>query len=193
MVTSQTKSIAIFASGTGTNALALIKAAKKYKAPIKCLICDHPDAQITKENIDIPIYVIPFEKDKKNHEKKILEVLSQYQINWIFLAGYMRILSSEFINHFSKENTRRIINIHPSLLPKYKGLNAYERSFNNNDNFSGITIHFVDSGIDTGEIIYQGKFERKVGDNLDDFIKRGKELEHILYPQILERVTKLSY
>lgn len=192
-MTLPTNAIAIFASGTGSNALALIDYAQKINSPISCLICDNPQAPIVKANIDIPIYVVPFDRNKSEHEKTIEQILAKHQVNWIFLAGYMRILSREFIQKFSDKDRSRIINIHPSLLPQYKGLNAYERSYMNNDSFSGVTIHYVDSGIDTGEIIFQGKFERKNEDKLEDFINRGKKLEHLLYPKILERITNHNY
>ena len=192
-MTSLTNGIAIFASDTGSNALALIDYAQKINAPIRCLICDNPNAAIIKADINIPIIVIPYGESKKEHEAKIMEALNKYEVEWIFLAGYMRILSKDFIDHFSNNNHSRIINIHPSLLPHYKGLNAYEKSFFNDDQFSGVTIHYVDAGIDTGEIILQGRFDRDKNDKLDDYIHRGKSLEHILYPQVLERVTRFNY
>lgn len=194
---SQTKNIAIFASGNGSNAIELIKHAKKLNFTIACLICDNPHAGILKKEIPIPIHLIEKTKSKKEHEREILKTLERYQVNWIFLAGYMRILSEDFIAKFTHKHPThahsRIINIHPSLLPKYQGLHAYERSFANNDQFGGITIHYVDAGIDTGEMILQGKFERKNEDTITDYIKRGQELEHGLYPKILERVIKYDY
>ena len=185
--------IAIFASGNGSNAEKLIKKAKDLNYQISCLICDNPKAGILKKNLQIPVHIIPYDSSKNAHENEILNTLRKYQVNWIFLAGYMRILSKNFIDEFSYKDQTQIINIHPSLLPKYRGLNAYEKSYYNGDMESGITIHYVDSGIDTGNIILQGKFKRKENDNLSDFIQRGQELEHTLYPKILERVIKYNY
>ena len=190
---SQNNSIAIFASGNGSNAIKLIECAQSNNKEIACLISDNPNANILKVKLDIPVHLIPYNHSKTKHEEEILKVLKQYDVNWIFLAGYMRILSANFIQRFTHKNKSQIINIHPSLLPKYQGLNAYERSYQNQDQYSGITIHYVDAGIDTGEIIIQGKFERTKADSLQDFIQKGLKLEHTLYPQILMRVFKYNY
>jgi len=196
-VTLQNK-FAIFLSGTGSNAMSLINFAKRNNIYISCIICDQEDAAFLRHKCTIETLIIPYHGNKQDHEEKILNELLKRDINWIFLAGYMRILSSYFIDKFqkrlneAKRSTSRIINIHPSLLPRYKGLNAYQRFFKSNDQFTGISIHYVDSGIDTGEVIVQEKIERIENENYENFVDRAKKVENQLYPIILNQVNKLS-
>ena len=186
--------IAILASGTGSNALALIQKAKTLKhIEITVIITDQPRAGVTEHAKDhhIPYFEIPKNRlSKIEHEQKILKTLNKHEIDWIFLAGYMRLLSSDFINVFYSEKLgeAKIVNIHPSLLPKYPGLDAFERAFESQDKESGITLHFVDSGMDTGKIIKQKSFEKFKDDTLEDFKKRGQSIEHEIYPALLEHL-----
>lgn len=187
--------IALFVSGSGTNAQALLEYATAHNIEVNCIICDNPNAEILKKELSVPVTLIPFLGSKKAHEQSILKFLGQKEITWIFLAGYMRILSSSFIDNFHQNinSQNRIVNIHPSLLPKYKGLNAYEHFYHSSDKHTGISIHFVDSGIDTGEIILQGKINRIPNENINDFIERAKKIEHELYPKILHRAYFNNY
>lgn len=190
--------LALFASGSGSNVEAILDFAKVkgYLSQIKVLICDKPQAQVIEraKKFHIPALFIEYKKNlartkeenKKRHEELIRATLDEYGVNWIALAGYMRIFSEDFISHYPN----RIINIHPSLLPKYKGKDAYEQAFASGDHKSGITIHFVDSGIDTGPIIYQKSFKRLDNDNLETFKSRGLKLEHTIYPMVLEQLFK---
>lgn len=192
--------IAIFASGSGSNAQALIEKAHLLGKQISCLITDQIAAGVIQkaQQLDTPVYVIPFTRskdhsypeDKKLHEKKILDILKERKVNWIFLAGYMRILSQSFLQEFYNNQTHKynVINIHPSLLPAFPGKQAYKDAYETNVKESGITVHFVDDGIDTGPIIAQEKFSRKESDSLEDFSSRGLALEHKLYPHILEQL-----
>ena len=188
--------ICIFASGNGTNAINLIHESRKYDhIKVVGLLCDNPDANILKKikPFDIPAFVVPFKNNKVSHEKEILSIISNLNIHWIFLAGYMRILSANFINQFKLSNDRsRIINVHPSLLPAFKGKNAYQQAFDSRVSKSGVTIHLVDSGIDSGEVILQKEFYRLDSDSLDDFKNRGMQLEYLLYPQVLKMITHNS-
>lgn len=156
---------------------------------IACLICDKPGAGVIKraETAGIPAHVIPKTGTKAAHETEILAVLSDYKIDWILLAGYMRILGHDLLSAFYDPvlGENRVINIHPSLLPAFRGKDAYERSFDSGQN-SGITIHFVNDQIDEGRIILQAGFPRKAEDRFEDFQKRGMELEYQLYRQAID-------
>ena len=126
----------------------------------------------------------------KNHvqaEKKILSELKRSKINLICLAGFMKILSKSFIKNF-KGN---ILNIHPSLLPKYKGLNTHERAIRNNDKYSGCTVHFVNSRLDSGKIINQKKVRINKLDNPVTLAKKILVQEHKLYPAAIMKVLSL--
>ena len=120
----------------------------------------------------------------KNSEKIILVELKKNKIDLVCLAGFMRILSRNFIKSFSG----KIINIHPSLLPKYKGLNTHTKAINNNDKFSGCTVHYVNSKIDSGRIILQKKVKIYKSDTAKKTHKRILKQEHILYPKALAKV-----
>ncbi len=185
--------IALFASGSGTNAQNLIQIKDELKnCQLVKVITDKEDAGILSKCNDMhfPIEVITKKTTKLEHEKEILKSLKADNIDWILLAGYMRILSADFIHKFYDKNLKqsKIINIHPSLLPKYQGLQAFERCFHSNDKTGGITLHFVDSGVDTGEIIDQQSFLRE--ETLEDFIKAGQKVEHKIYPDFLRRLDK---
>jgi phosphoribosylglycinamide formyltransferase-1 len=183
--------IAIMASGKGTNARNLILSGKVIpNISVCCLISDVKDApalQMAKE-LGVDSFYIPVEKKenlqktKDFHESKVIALLKEHDVDWIFLAGYMRILGKTLLQAYHK----RIVNIHPSLLPAFPGKNAYEDAFNYGVKLSGVTTHFVDEGIDTGKIILQDSFIRKNNDTLDDFKARGLELEHRLYSKTLE-------
>lgn len=187
-------SFAIMASGEGSNALALLESAKKWGAlsHFRVVICDVPDAPVLKrvQNFGVPTVVIPREKgeSRRAHEQKIEMTLRLKGVSWILLAGYFRILSAEFIAPFAG----RIINIHPSLLPAYPGLQAYERAFNDGVSESGVSVHLVTAEVDAGEILLQQKFPRESGDSLEQFITRGKTLEHRLYAQALAQILKIE-
>ena len=199
--------IAIYASGNGTNAINILDCVSENlkETSVNCLITDQENAGIISKMKDHPLYhdipvvIIPFtlrrnkcavesySDAKKRHESMILESLQRHHVDWITLAGYMRILSSDFLTHFYDKNLccNRVINIHPSLLPKFPGKDAYELAFQSNDYISGATVHFVDSGIDTGEIILQQSFVRKREDSIDDFKRRGLQIEYQIYKKAL--------
>lgn len=189
--------VAILASGTGTNALKLIEAAKLLtRVSIELVIVDQMQAPLIQTLKDsesgLNLQMILQDQSlkgsdrRKEHEKRVLQVLHAENIQYIFLAGYMRILSAEFVSQFHN----RLINIHPSLLPKFPGLHAYEQAFAAKESHSGVTVHFVDEGVDTGAIIAQAQFPRLDSDSITDFIARGKSLEWNLYPEVLKRLDR---
>lgn len=127
-------------------------------------------------------------QSKVDYENQWLEKLNAIPHNFGLLCGYMKILGPTFLNYYwcTELSVFRLINIHPSLLPAYPGLNSYQRAFENNDKKGGVTLHLVDEGVDSGAILKQESFERREDDSLESFEKRGLELEHKLYPQLIQ-------
>lgn len=187
------KKIVIFASGRGTNAEAIYQYSLDGKFQVSAIITDNPEALVIQKAMDwdVPVHVISKDggESRKDHEKKIISILDTLEFNLIVLAGYERLLSSFFIKSFAKNS---IINIHPSLLPAFPGLLSYERAFHEGVKESGITIHYVDEGMDTGKIIHQEKFDRHHHHELEDFKRSGLALEHKHYPRIIEKILSES-
>ena len=178
---------AIFISGKGSNLKNLYKFSKLKISPINIslVISNNRNAKglLFAKSKKIEKKVYNFKKDK-NCEKKILNDLKKKKINFICLAGFMKILSKEFIKKFNG----KIINIHPSLLPKYKGLNTHKRVLENQEKFSGCTVHFVSSRLDSGKIILQKKVRVFKKDSLVSLSKRILKQEHILYPKAINKI-----
>ncbi|MAX66218.1 MAG: phosphoribosylglycinamide formyltransferase [Halobacteriovoraceae bacterium] len=187
---------AILASGRGSNARKILEIKDSLvNIDISLLISNRQAAACLnlEKEYDIQTLLISSKNlSQQEHERLLIKKLREHNISWIFLAGYMKILSSHFLSNFYDKTWKqnKVINIHPSLLPKFKGLNAYQQAFASNDDHSGITIHFVDSDVDSGQIITQKKFEKDKKDSLDDFIQRGLKIEHKLYPQVLKKLDK---
>ncbi|MCB0347596.1 MAG: hypothetical protein KDD37_02110 [Bdellovibrionales bacterium] len=176
--------IAIFASGLGTNALALKRAYKDFYSIDPILITDNPKSPICEEGI-----LIPF-TNKEEHEATLLRILFENKIDWLLLAGYMRILSANFIAMFSSwhNNKNQILNIHPSLLPKYKGKDAYLQAWNSKDSHTGVSVHLVTEVLDSGDILVQIPFLIRRDIDLEQFITESKKIENDLYMQVLRRI-----
>ena len=178
---------AIFISGTGSNLKNLIKFSLLKKSPIKIsfIVSNNIKAKglyfAKKYRIKKKTYNF---KNKKLSENLILEELKKNKINLICLAGFMKILSANFIKKFNGN----ILNIHPSLLPKYKGLNTHERVIKNNERFSGCTVHYVSSSLDSGKIILQKKILVSKKDTPSTLKKRILKQEHILYPKAINKL-----
>jgi len=182
-------STAVFISGRGTNLKSLIKFSKKKNSPIniKLIISNTNKAKGLKYSKAYKIQkkVIDF-KNKNIAENKLLNLLSKKKIRFICLAGFMKILSKKFIKKFSG----KIVNIHPSLLPKYKGLNTHQKALKNNDKYSGCTVHYVTGKVDTGKIILQKKVKIKRKDSLNTLTRKVLLEEHKLYPMAISKVFK---
>ena len=130
---------------------------------------------------------------REHHEQQVLRILKERgELDFIVLAGYMRILSENFLRGFKDERLGiyRVINIHPSLLPAFPGAHAYEDAFAYGVRLSGITVHLVDEKVDHGPILAQECFERLPQDSLDEFKARGLAVEHRLFPQVLQEISK---
>ena len=181
---------AVFISGTGSNLKSLIKFSKLKKSPIsiKLIITNSKLAKGLKYGgiFKIKKKIINF-KNKEIAEKKILNELEKNKIDLICLAGFMKILSKNFIKNFKG----KILNIHPSLLPKYKGLNTHQKAIENKDKYSGCTVHFVNSKLDSGKIILQKKVNILKKDSPDSLAKRILAQEHKLYPKAILKIFSL--
>ena len=181
---------AVFISGTGSNLKSLIKFSKKKKSPISIdlIISNNPKAKglkLGKKN-KIKRKVYNFKK-KYKIENQILSDLKKHKIKMICLAGFMEILSRNFITKFKG----KILNIHPSLLPKYKGLNTHQRALDNNEKYSGCTVHFVNSKLDSGKIILQKKVKILKNDTKNSLARKILIQEHKLYPRSIIKIFSL--
>jgi len=178
---------AVFISGTGSNLKSLIKFSKTKKSPISInlIISNNPKAKglnLGKIN-KIKKKVFNFKK-KHKIENQILVVLKKYEIKMICLAGFMKILSRNFIKKFKG----KITNIHPSLLPKYKGLNTHQRALDNNEKYSGCTVHFVNARLDSGKIILQKRVRIMKNETKKTLRKKILLQEHKLYPKAILKI-----
>ena len=181
---------AIFISGTGSNLKSLIKFSKTNKSPISVdlIVSNNPKAKglYYAKKYKIKKKVLNF-KDKNSTENKLFSILKVNNIKMICLAGFMKILSKNFIKKFNG----KILNIHPSLLPKYKGLNTHERVLNNKEKYSGCTVHFVNSKLDSGKIILQKKVKITKNETNDSLAKKILVQEHKIYPKAILKIFNL--
>ena len=180
---------AVFISGTGSNLKNIIKFSKVKKSPItiNLIVSNTSLAKGLRYADQFKIKKKIFNLNNNNeNEKNILISLKKEKIKFICLAGYMKILSKKFIKKFDG----KIINIHPSLLPKYKGLNTHSRVIKNKDKLSGCTVHFVTTKLDSGKIILQKKVKISANDNPISLKKKVLKQEHKLYP---EAILKIFY
>ena len=178
---------AIFVSGRGSNLKSIFKYSKKKnsKINIKLVISNKrniPGIIFAKKN-KINSKIVNYQ-NIKSAENKILNLLKKNKIEFIFLAGFMKILSNFFIKKFGN----KIINIHPSLLPKYKGLNTHERVIKKNEKFSGCTVHYVNDKLDSGKIILQKKIKILKDDTPKSLAERILNEENKLYPKAINKI-----
>ena len=180
---------AVFISGTGSNLENLLKFSLLKESPIEVVyvISNNTKAKGLKF---AKIYKIPFKIykliNKEKDEKKILSDLKKKKINLICLAGFMKILSENFIKKFNG----KILNIHPSLLPKYKGLNTHKRVLENNDDMTGCTVHYVNHELDGGEIIVQKTVKVNAIDSVTTLADKVLEQENLIYPEAIKMVLR---
>jgi phosphoribosylglycinamide formyltransferase 1 len=184
------KNTCVFISGTGTNLNALIKNTRSYHFPIniKLIISNKKNAKGLRlaKKYNIP-YEIINTKDSL-YENKLLAKIKEKKITFICLAGYMKILSKNFIINFKG----KIINIHPSLLPKYKGTNTFERVLKNREIQSGCTIHFVNEKIDSGKIILKKYLRVSNFDTTETLKKKTQIIEHKAFPEAIIKIFQWS-
>ena len=182
--------IAVFISGTGSNLKNLIKHSLKKDSKFQiCLVISNKSKAKGlnyAKRYKIKKKVINY-SSIKNAEMNILNELKRNKIDLVCLAGYMKILSKNFIKKFKG----KILNIHPSLLPKYKGLNTHQRVLNNKEKYSGCTVHFVNARLDSGKIILQKKVKILKKDTESSLAKKILVQEHKLYPKAILKVFNL--
>ena len=178
---------AVFISGNGTNLKSLIKFSLKKKSPIKINIIFSNNSSAKglgyARKFKIKSRILNYKNPKKT-ENLILRNLKRNSIDLICLAGFMKILSKKFIKDFGK----KIINIHPSLLPKYKGLNTHKRVIENKEKFTGCTVHYVNHKLDSGKIILKKKIKILKKDTPKTLAKKVLKPEHIIYPKAIKKI-----
>lgn len=182
--------LAIFASGNGTNFQAISEAAAKGRIPaaVVLMVCDQPGAHVIAraEKAGVGTLVIS-RKDyptKRAFEEKIVATCRACDVDWIVLAGYMCLLGKTILEAYS----HRIVNIHPSLLPSFTGLDAIGQAFRRGVKVTGVTVHYVDEGMDTGPIIAQAAVRVEDGDTVDTLEQRIHQTEHQLYPETIAKL-----
>lgn len=182
----------VFASGSGSNFETLVKASQRQELLGECvgLIVDKKNAYalVRAEYLGIDAHFInPHDfVSKEAYEKEVLKVCDQLDIDYVVLAGYMRLIGPTLLSAFYK----RIINIHPSLLPKYKGKDALGQALAQKERIIGISVHYVDEGMDTGEIIDQFQFEINPEDDRHHVEEKLHAHEHIFYTAVLNQLWK---
>jgi phosphoribosylglycinamide formyltransferase-1 len=183
--------IAILASGSGSNAEAIMKwASKSSLAEVVCVGSNKKEAFVLEraKRFDVPTFVVSKRRSDavESFDLRMLGQLEKYAPDWIILAGYMKLLTPVFLERYPK----RVINIHPSLLPLFPGTDGYGEAYRAGVSESGCTIHYVDEGVDTGEIIAQTKIPLHEGESFEEFKARGLAVENQFYPEVIERILE---
>lgn len=186
------KNIAIFASGSGTNFEALIEACEngKIDAKVVLMVCNKKDAYVVtrakNHNVDSFVFSPKRYESKEAYEAEIVEKLKEYKVDLICLAGYMLLCGNVLLSNYEG----RIINIHPALLPSFKGAHGIKDAYEYGVKVFGVTIHYVDMGMDSGKIIAQRSFDYTEGDTLDMVEEKIHEIEHVLYPEVVAKLVR---
>lgn len=175
------KKIAVFASGNGSNFQVIAE-----QFPVDFVFSDHRDAYVLERAEKLGVTAHAFElkefEDKAAYEQAIIDLLDQHQIDLVCLAGYMKIVGPTLLSAYEG----RIINIHPAYLPEFPGAHGIEDAWEAGVDQSGVTIHWVDSGVDTGKVIKQVRVPRLADDTIESFEARIHEAEYQLYPEVLD-------
>jgi formyltetrahydrofolate-dependent phosphoribosylglycinamide formyltransferase len=186
----------VLVSGRGSNLKAILEAIDEGRldASVAVVLSNKAGVgalSIAKEHSVEAVVVENQGLSRTEHEEKVLSVLNSYAADYLVLAGYMRVLSPNFLRNFRdpKLGLYRVINIHPSLLPAFPGANAYQDCFDAGLTESGITVHLVDEQVDHGPILAQKKFPRLQDDSLETFKQRGLAVEHQIFPEVLQKLA----
>ena len=186
------KNIAIFASGSGTNFEALAEQIenKKINGKLLLMVCDNPNAYVIKRANNHNVKTLVFNpkdyESKSSYEAIIVNALNELNIDLVCLAGYMRICGKTLLSSYEG----KIINIHPALLPSFKGAHGILDAYNYGVKVFGVTVHYVDSGMDSGKIIDQESFHIKENDTLESIEEKIHEIEHVLYPSVVKKICE---
>jgi len=180
--------VAVFASGSGTNLQAIIDA-EIQSIQIVLVFTNNPQAYAIEraKNHNIPVEVIDHKnyQTREEYEKNIIEVLDPYKLDLIVLAGFMRILSPVLVRAYKN----KIVNIHPALLPSFPGINSARLALEYGVKYTGVTVHFVDEGVDTGPIILQSIVEIEDKDTEESLLRKIHKVEHQIYPKAIELIS----
>ena len=178
--------IAVFVSGNGSNLQAIIDAEHSGNlsdGEIKLVVCDQPDAfaLIRAQKADIPVFLQEGKgyTSREEYDQAIIQRLKKDEIELIILAGFMRILSRHFVNEYKN----KILNIHPALLPDFKGANGIKDAYEANVDVTGVTVHFVTEELDSGPVILQEKVPIEKDETLEELEEKIHKVEHEMYPQ----------
>ena len=180
--------IVVIISGNGSNLQSIINSIEigQINARISAVISNNDDAYglIRAKNHGIESKVIDHRKfqARAEYDQTLLETVASFQPDYIVLAGFMRILGSAIIQAYPN----KILNIHPSILPSYKGLNTHQRAMDNHENEHGVSIHIVTADLDDGPILLRGRYPIEQNDTVKDLQNKGHKLEHCMYPKLLE-------
>ena len=179
----------VLISGSGSNLQSLIDNSKNIDLEISCVISNNPDAygleRAKKANIETKILDHSEFSSRESYDDSLKEIIEKFNPEVIILAGFMRILTANFVNHF----LGKVLNIHPSLLPKYPGLHTHQRVIDAGDKVHGVTVHFVTPELDGGPIIAQKEIEVYSDDDAGSLAKRLLIEEHIIYPKVISWFT----
>jgi phosphoribosylglycinamide formyltransferase 1 len=181
-------SLVVLISGSGSNLQAIIDSIEdgRLNAEIRAVISNRPDAYGLQRARKHGIEAISLDhkafSERALFDQQLQLKIDEFQPDLIVLAGYMRILTEQFIKHYWPN----MINIHPSLLPKYQGLNTHQRALENKDSIHGASIHVVTPELDSGPVILQGQFKIEDGDDANSLQQKTHLLEHLMYPQVLQ-------
>ncbi|MFD1452975.1 MULTISPECIES: phosphoribosylglycinamide formyltransferase [Oceanobacillus] len=181
--------LSVFASGTGSNFDAMMQD-EKIASSIVLLVCDKPGAAVIakaeKSGLETLVLTPKSFSTKQEYEKVIYEKLQSLGVEWIFLAGYMRLIGETLLSHYEG----RIVNIHPSVLPDFPGKDAIGKAYRAGVSKTGVTVHYVDEGMDTGPIIAQEEIEMIPGETEEQLKTRIQAVEHRLYPNVIKQLTQ---
>jgi phosphoribosylglycinamide formyltransferase-1 len=179
--------IVVLISGNGSNLQAIIDAIREQQLPveIRAVISNQPDAYglVRARRAGIPTEVLDHRNfaSREDYDRALQALIDKYQPELVVLAGFMRILTADFVQHYQG----RMLNIHPSLLPKYQGLNTHQRVLDAGDSLHGVSVHFVTPELDGGPLILQAEVPVHPGDTAEDLAKRVHQQEHIIYPLVI--------
>lgn len=183
--------VAVFASGTGTNFEAMMTS-REREFDVVMLVCDQPKAHVIGKAAGFGVETVVLDpkqfSTKEAYEEEILKKLKRANVQWIILAGYMRIVGKTLLEAYPN----KILNVHPSLLPSFPGKQAVEQALEAGVKVSGVTIHYVDEGVDTGPIIAQEPVTVFPNDTPESLQGRIQQVEHVLYTRVINEITKGS-
>lgn len=184
--------LVVLISGNGSNLQAIIDAIKEQglQAEVRAVISNNPEAYgLTRaRNANIEAEILDHRRfpSRVAYDRELQALIDRYQPDLVILAGFMRILTEDFVNHYHG----RMLNIHPSLLPKYQGLNTHQRVLEAGDTVHGVSVHFVTPELDGGPVILQAEVPVHPGDSADDLAQRVHQQEHVIYPLVVRWFTE---